>query len=470
MYKGKYQNANAAKRKHKKPVKRQGPVGTIIFYSLYAAMILAFVIGMSYAMTALKDWLVSFEASQPKVKSQQVFEQLFADPDWAELYTMAGCQDTAYENKDHYAAYMEKRTAGQELTFLETSAGIDRTKKKYNVKSGTEKVATFTLTDTTGGTGDVPDWQFDHVEVFFTREQSCTIHAVPGCTVLVNGVALDDSHIIKTVSTTAENYLPENVHGYQTIELRIGGLLVPPEITVLDENGAEAGLVYDEETATYTYDRPTSKLTDAEYQTLLTAAQTYCKYMIGASKKSDLKACFDEDSQIYNTIVSNDTWMQSYTGYDFGTEVITDFFRYSDSLYSARVKLTLDVTRKNGTIKQYELDSTFFLTLSDERWLVTEMTNVDVQQITTMVRLTYMNGTEQIESLMVDALSSSLTPPTVTAPAGQVFTGWYSETVDANGNKTMTLAFLPDEDGRVSLGDTVLEPMTLYALFESEAE
>ena len=38
------------------------------------------------------------------------------------------------------------------------------------------------------------------------------------------------------------------------------------------------------------------------------------------------------------------------------------------------------------------------------------------------------------------------------------------------GSKTMTLAFLPDETGNVSLGGATLEPMTLYAYFENAAE
>lgn len=468
MYKGKYHDPNAARPRQKKPAKRRGLVGSIIFYTFYAALILVFVLGMSFAMNALEDWLVSFEASQPKVKSQQVFQQLFADPDWAGIYAMAGVQNTAYEGKDAYAAYMEAKTADLELTFLETSAGIDQTKKKYNVKAGTEKIATFTLVDTTGGESEVPDWQLDQVEVFFTREQSCTIRTVPGYTVLVNGVAVDDSHIVRTVTTGAEKYLPEGTHGYRSTELYIDGLLMPPEITILDEAGEAWTPVYDESSNTYSYDLTTAAIGDSEYQTLLNAAQIYCKYMIGAVGKSELKACFDADSEIYNTIVSNDTWMQSYAGYDFGPEAITDYYRYSDSLYSARVKLTLDVTRKNGTVKQYELDSTFFLTQSGNDWLVTEMTNVDVQQQTTLVRLTYMNGSELLETSLVDASSSFLTPPAVTAQEGQVFTGWYYETTAEDGSKTMTLAFLPDESGTVSLGGATLEPMTLYALFENE--
>lgn len=462
MYQGKYHDRASEK--------RRGPVGTVIFYTLYFVMIAAFAVGMHFVLGALEDWLVSYEASQPKVKSQQVFDQLFAAPDWAELYTMAGCEDTLYEGKDDYAAYMAQQTEGLELSFLETSAGIDQTIKKYNVKAGTEKVAAFTLTDATGGAGEVPDWQLSGVEVFFTRQESCTVLAAPDCTVLINGVALDDSHIIRTVSTAAESYLPEGVHGYRMMELYIDGLLVAPEVTVLDETGTEVDLVYDEAAGTYSCDLPASMPGDAEYHTLLTAAQTYCKYMIGAVGKPELQSCFDSSSRIYSTIVSNDTWMQSYAGYDFGTEAITEYYRYSDSLCSARVALTLNVTRKDGTVKQYELNTTFFLTEAESGWLVTDMTNVDIQQQTTMVRLTYMNGTEEVESLMVDANSTALTPPAVTAPDEQSFSGWFYETLAEDGSKTMTLAFLPDENGTVSLGGTTLEPMTLYALFESEGE
>lgn len=464
MYQGKYHQPAAPSHRRR----RRHNTGSRVFYIFYAALILVFVVGMAIAMHALKDYLVKFEASQPKVKCQQVFDELFSDPDWAQLYTMAGMEGTLYEDADDFAAYMQRKTEGQALTFLETSAGIDTTKKKYNVKSGTEKIAAFTLTDTTGGKSDVPDWELDTVELFFSRTGSCTIQTLPGYTVKINGVELDDSHIIRTVSTAAESYLPEGVHGYQLVELRLDGLLFTPEVTVLDESGAPVELTCDEATGTYSHALPAPELGDEERTTLSNAAQTYCKYMIGAVGRSQLRECFDETTQIYQTITTNATWMQSYASYDFGEETISDFYRYNDSLYSARVKLTLNVTRKDGTIKPYELDTAFFLSKNGEGWLVSEMTNVDISQQTTMVRLTFLNGTEQVESILVDAHSSKLTLPAVTAPAGQVFTGWYYETIAENGNKTMTLAFSPSESGSVSLGGAVLEPMTLYALFESE--
>lgn len=474
MYKGKFENNEAAPVRRPSP-RRRAPAkknrsrkGTIIFYSIYAAVILVFFVGIGIAMGALNDWLVRYEASQPKVKCQEVFEDLFGDPDWAEIYTLAGAADTAFEDESVYAAYMENEVGDRKLTYIETSAGLSGD-KKYIVRLGNEKVATFTLT-ADNKDADIPDWRLGKVEIFFTRGNSFTIITDASNTVTVNGVKLDSSYTVRTVTTAAEKYLPEGVHGYRLAQYQVHGLLAEPEVLATNAKGEPVELTYDAETATYTQDLSAPTIGDSEYDTLLTAAQTYCRYMIGAAGRADLKNCFDSTTQIYNTITTNTTWMQNYKGYDFSKETITDFYRYSDTLYSAKVNVTLMVTRKNGTVKDYVLGNTFFVQKQDGQWKVIEMTNVNVQEQTTMVRLTYMNGSEQLSSELVDANSKALTPPAVTAPEGKVFSGWFYETVDENGKKTMSLAFLPDENGNVTLsGETALEPLTLHALFEKEA-
>ena len=104
---------------------------------------------------------------------------------------------------------------------------------------------------------------------------------------------------------------------------------------------------------------------------------------------------------------------------------------------------------------------------SDGSYIVTNMTNVDTQEQLEQVRLTFVNGTEQLSSVFVNAKQQTLNLPAVTAPEGKTFAGWAVQTTDAKGNITMTLKFTPDENGQVHLAaDTVLEPMTLYALFE----
>ena len=95
------------------------------------------------------------------------------------------------------------------------------------------------------------------------------------------------------------------------------------------------------------------------------------------------------------------------------------------------------------------------------------MTNVDVQETTTMVRLTYLANGQTIRSEMVDAAAKVLTVPIPEAPEGKVFAGWYRMETDAKGQVTYSLAFLPEENGTVTFsGAQMLESMRLYALFE----
>lgn len=451
--------------KKRAPVKKKGKVGTIVFYSILLCGIVAFFVGLSFVMNALNDWLVRFEASQPTVKCEEVFGQLFRNPDWQNIYELAGEESDSVTAED-YEAYMRKKVGTTQLSYIETSAGLSGD-KKYIVRSGTEKVATFTLCNAQPD-ADIPDWQLGTVEIFYSCDLSVTILAEPGYTVLVDGTQLDESHVVSSVATKAENYLPQGVHGYRMNELQVSELLMEPEVQVLAPDGTPVELSYDSENGIYSPVTDTLQLTEQDRQALTAAAETYCKYMIGAANRTGLKKCFDPDSEIYETITTNTTWMQNYQGYELGEASIDEYYRYNDQLYSARVSLTLEVTRKDGTVKEYDLNNTFFMeSTGDGSALVTEMINSNAQETVTTVRLTYVSEGETLYTEMVDAGVNTLTPPAVTAPEGKSFAGWFTETVDENGVKTMELAFEPDEDGTVRLSaDSVLEPMTLYALYQ----
>ena len=136
-------------------------------YTIMFLLIVVFAGGMFLATRWLQGWLVDYEASQPTVKSQEVFDQLFANPDWAALYRQAGIQDTPYEGADAYVSYMQEKTAGKELTYTQTSAGASTDLMKYLVKAGDDKIATFTLSGGTDKITDIPDWQLKSVELIF---------------------------------------------------------------------------------------------------------------------------------------------------------------------------------------------------------------------------------------------------------------------------------------------------------------
>ena len=442
--------------------KTKAAKGTVVFYSCLLVFVMLFSIAFFIAWTALTAWLVKFEASQPTAKCQQVFDELFLDPNWQHIYELAGGHNVSAQD---YAEYMQQNYGGTTLSYIETSAGLSGD-KKYIVRCGTEKIATFTLHNQQPD-ADIPDWQLGTVEIFYQNDLDITVLAKPGYQVLVNGKELDDSYLVRTTATKAEEYLPKDVHGYQMNEFFVGNLLTEPVVEVLNEDGKAVNMAFEEEQRFY-YEVLDPQLSNAEEDDVLTqAAQVYCKYMIGAATRTQLKKAFDANSETYKTIVSNETWMQNYKGYELGKATISQYYRYSDSLYSAQVELTLKVTRKDGTVKKYELCSTFFITEENGKTLVTQMTNNDVQETISHVRLTYLVGEQILHSEMVDESTTSLTLPQVTNPDGKEFMGWFSKNTDLQGSTTMELVFEPSQDNTVRLAwDQVLEPMTLYALFE----
>lgn len=506
MYKGKFVDQNASPRKKRPTVKgpqltqndetpetkkekpRHSKVGTIIFYSFYGLLTLSFIIGMIILMNWLKGWLVEFEASQPDQRSQSIFQEHFADPDWLDLYQIADKQEgRAFGSAEEYAAFMAEHTEGAQITMIETSAGLSGG-KKYIARAVLADgsffdFATFTLVDQKQAGAVISNWQISEICLYVLVEElppepdAPTYHytflVASDSTVCLDGTALDESHILRTVTTKAEDYLPDGIHGYRLTELYVEGLTAEPEVVVKDPQGNEIPMTYDEASCTYTQDLTAGAAGDEETSSLLDAATTYCEFMIRASSASDLKKWFDADSQIYKTITKTDSWMQGYQSFAFSDEqTVSGYYRYTDTLFSAKVSLTLNVTRKNGTVKVYELDTTFFMERQDGKWKVIDMTNVDVQAQAVTVRMTYLytDGT-LIRTEMVDAGANSLSTPAVTVPTDHTFRGWATKSIGAEGENLYTMIYQPDESGTVLLpADGTLEPTTLYAIFAATEE
>ena len=448
---------------------RKGPrLGGVIFYTLYFMFILVFFVATFFGLQWLQGWLADYQAAQPTTKSQEVFDQLFSHPDWGALYDAAGIEDTPYEGKDQFVAYMENKVGDSQLTFKETSAGLSGD-KKYFVLLGDEKIASFTLSGQTAAITDIPYWELGGVELFFDRSETFYIQNVDGHTVEVNGVPLDDSHVIQIATTAAAERLPIGVTGTSTCTQEISDLMAVPTVTIFDKSGKSMEVSYDAETHTFTEQTEANTISDSEREAALNAAKTNCLFMIEKASKADIAKYFDTSSDVYSVIVNlGNLWVQDNNGYRFTKEEVSDYARYSDDLFSAHVVLNLNVTRKDGTTKDFGYDQTLFFRKQDTgKWLVYDATNADVNAPVGKVRLTFMNGDTVLSSEFVKTDATELDTPLVSAPEGKVFIGWYRIDKYDNGT-TYTMVFDPDENGHVTIPNgTTLEPMTLYALFET---
>lgn len=481
MYQGKFERQNrqggmAVGTRKAPPApakKRKGPrLGGVIFYTLFFLSVLVFYGATYFGLLELRGWLVDYEAAKPTLKCQEVFDQLFAAGKWEELYDAAGIEDTAYESKEAFVTYMENKAAGGMLTYMETSAGLSGD-KKYVVRLGDEKIAAFTLVDQNKAEAitDIPDWQLGSIEFFFRRDQQYWIQKTDRHTVYVNGIPLDDSSTVRISTTKADTYLPIGITGSRTCTQQITGLIAKPTVTIQDESGAEMAVSYDEASRTFTEQTQTAVISDAEKETALNAVKTYALFMIGKAGDGELAQYFVRSSDTFDAITASELeYVQDAKSREFANETVTDYCRYSDALFSVRVSLTLNLYRSNGTVKENHIEqSLFFEKQASGKWLCFAMTAVDVSQPVEQVRLTFLNDGTTLSNDFYDTGISQLSCPVVTAPEGKVFAGWMVEETDSGGNSVMRLMFQPGDDGVVTLpSGTVLEPMTLYPLWETE--
>ena len=467
--------------------KKSGPrLGGVIFYTLYFMFILIFFLGTFLGLTWLHGWLTDYEMAQPDGKAEQVFTQLFTDPDWGALYDAAGAKDSAYEGRDAYVSYMEDKVGDSQLNYLETSAGLSGN-KKYLVRLEKEKVASFSLVDKAKNENEdmtnkfknmsrIPDWQLGAVEVFFNREGTYYIEKLDGHTAFVNDVPLTDELTIQVATTLAEKYLPEGTTGVSMCTQQIDGLMAQPTVTIFDKSGKQMEVTYDEATRTFTERLESNTMSDDQRDAAIKAAETYCNWMLAVDNdRGHAAQILDPTGTAYKDLTSiprDQLWVQSNNGFTYDNINVSDFALYAGDIFSVRVTLDVNVTRTDGSIKNYPFNSSMFFRKNDSgKWLCFNTTNVDVSQPVGRVRLTFMNGENEVHSQFYGTDSKEIVTPVVPTPEGKVFTGWVTIEKDDSGAMVYNLQFQPDEEGKVAIPEgTILKPMTLYALFQYPGE
>lgn len=429
-------------------------------------LIVAFAAGMFCLHEWVNHWLVSYDAAQPHVKSVEVFEQHFAEPDWSALYDMSGIQGTVFEDKDTFLKAITEKVGDSALTYAETSTSIDRS-HRYIVKLGNERIGYFTLVDHADEDAAFPDWQTGDVGLFATYSGQILIQTGKENTVFVNGVELDESYVVRKSEPVAGNYLPEGVNAPIVFVYQVDGLMYEPQIAVTDKAGTELTVSYDDDAGMYIQQAEAPQIGNTEKKAAIKACELYARYLIGGATTTELARGFTVDSQAYNAITAMPLWMEDSDGYGFVNQEVSEYCPYSDELFSAKVSLTLSVAPVDGTPKDYNLSTTLFFRNNGEEWMAYAMTNEDIQVLESEVRVSFISDDSVLFTNFYEEIGTThLLAPVVTAPEGQVFTGWYREITDESGEVTLTLAFTPDEDGNIDLPeDTVLESMKLYARF-----
>lgn len=381
--------------------------------------------------------------------AEENFQALFANPDWESLYALAGMEDTPFENAATFASYMVDRVGQTPIQYREVRTDLPNT-HRYILSFGSELLGSYHLTE--------PDYTLSDLTFSATRNVRVTIQTPQDYTVFVNGVALDDAYTVKTLETKAEKYLPNGIHGkrlrWQTVE----NLLCTPEITAADADGKPVELVFANGVYCLQEDQP-AQITQQQIDFVTAAATADAQFAIGEISKTDLAQYFDITSSVYLMLITNPRNLQKYTSSTVEDIEVGEFMQYSDTLFSANVKLTQKIIRTSGTLKTYTMDKTYFFALmGNGQYLVTAYTNEHVTQTVEKVRLTFHTGSQPV-SMFIDTENRTIAAPQVENPEN--FRGWGSYHVEDDGTVLCIIRIMPD--GKL-LGDAV--PLTVYPIYQ----
>lgn len=432
-------------------------VGTLIFYTAYIMLIVFFVMGMRVKLNDLEQQLKDYESAQPEPCSRLVFEELFGAPDWESLYALAEIPDTVFDGKEAYAAYMEALVGDQILTYREEPQEAEDL-RIYQVFAGDRYIGSFRLKSAPTQTSIA--WSFDSLSLIREYNESVRIRKLSTHTVYVNGVPLDDSYTIRTISVCDDAYLPRGVYNVWLHTQQVTGLMLQPEITAVDKTGAAVEVTYDPATDTYITSDSILTSTPEEEQAALDALKAFVRYKINRYNPLDISDRFDTQSKFFLES-EEDLWESSNLEPEFANEQVIGFYRCSKNVFCIWVELDAYAHRLNGTLKEYAMVKSMLFTKSGKSWLCIGISDLDQTLLDPQVRVSFMDQDVCISSELYPESSTTLQTPLLGTGDGGVLTGWVCADTG--------MVFTPDSAGLITLPEgMILRPMVLYAQYNNE--
>lgn len=334
-----------------------------LFYRIYFLFLVVFVVLLVIFSFFLAGYINQYNQGIAETVSQRFFEDIFVELDVDKIIEMSSIEPCEFETKRDIERFISEQLSG-ELTYTNISANTDDDTKKYIVKSGNYKLATFTL---------MPDENDDYspisLELHLPRSYQKTYKVLSGSELKINGVTVTEKYITERIPHENARYLPEGVTKPEWITYTVNGLTKEPEAIVTDRNGNLPELIEIDGVLCeqIIYDENSSEITER----LLTAAKQYAKCMQNDAKKSAVLAYYKKDTELYQSIRTvENMFVWDHDGYDFKNETVSEFMRYDENTVSLRISFT-HILMMNGKPDYRDItDITFFAENIDGEYMI----------------------------------------------------------------------------------------------------
>ena len=343
------------------------------FYIVLLVFIALVLIATEIGKDKLRDLLAEYEGAQYKYVAEELLETKLRAGDGEALADFFADSFSEYETKENAAAYLSSLTEGKELSLQSLSSGLDDT-VLYTVKCDGKKFATLELKKSGETTKHgIELYALDSVSLNPKLLGSYSVQLPKNYLLTVNGAPADAKYALgDDVPTASQDFMTEGVSGIVYTTYTFDRLCAAPTFTVRDADGRESAVRYDGDKDVYVADILYDDALASEYADYsIEAAKAYATYMQNDASFAQIKKYFDPSSELYGNLRTSQTmWVIDHNSYEFKDVEASEFYAYSDEVFSCRVKLT-HVLKYRG-LKDYNdyVDMTFYFRLVDGKYLI----------------------------------------------------------------------------------------------------
>ena len=335
------------------------------FYIVYFTLLGLFAIALIVGCILLGSFVMDYNKGIHETVSERFFEDNFLKLDVDKLISLSGTVPCEFETESDLKAYVTETLTKDTLTYTSVSSLTDDDTKKYIVKSGDYKVATFTLKPDKKG-----DYKEDTLTLHLPSSLDRQYKILDSGTLYINGKAVSENYITETSDHMSAEYLGSTADSPKWVTYTVTGLTKEPECKIIDRNGNTPAFAPDETgipTEEIIYDTEDAKITTR----LLEAAKQYAKCMQNDASKASVYKYFKKGTDLYNSIRSvENTFVWDHNGYSFENEKVSEFMRYNENTVSCRISFT-HLLHKHGREDYKDVtDITYFAEKIDGEYYI----------------------------------------------------------------------------------------------------
>lgn len=336
-------------------------IGTLVFYSVYFILVIAAIFGILHVLKELHSFLDNYERSLEKYEAQIVFDSYFSPCRFDKLFDMQNIELSEFEDKEDFVTYMENQYGGKEIIYKEVSAGLSND-KKYTVAADKVKFAEFTLTQNSDPLTPEDTWLLNTVSTNYQKNESVAVKIYKTSKLFVNDKEITDDYLTTDdITTESCERVPDGVTGILLREYKVDGLLLQPNLKVINRHGNESNLVFDEESQMYVEEITYDVISEDIKNRAIGAAQTYAKYITLDASLYNVSQYFDTASNTYNNIrISENRWYTYHVGYEFKDVELKEYYIYDENIFSIRYSCNHYVYRTGTEQFLFPLDLTLY--------------------------------------------------------------------------------------------------------------